>query len=143
MGMSKTVRLIDGADIVDYTGVQDLANLTADAELDLNDFALKATRGVFLWLKEKGIDPTLLTNEDDFKDAVAYEAVVRLARAGYLPSVDIAEMRLARDEALKIRPEFASGDAARTAGEGSPGSPVVGHVDDDGNYSDDFPTTFR
>lgn len=126
MGISKTTRLIDGADIVDFTGVQDLAALETDSELDLDDFALKATRGVFLWLKEKGIDPTLLSNADDYKDAVAYEAVVRLCRAGYLPNVPIEEMRAARDEALKIRPEFASVDAARTSAEGIP---EVSHLD--------------
>lgn len=140
MGMDKDTALITGAEIVQHTGVQDLANLATDAELVLNTLTLQAHRAVFRWLKEKGIDPTLLTNEEDFKDAVAYEAVVRFARAGYLPGVDVGEMRAARDEALRIRPEFSSVDAARTAGEGVP---AVGHVDDDGYYSDDFPTTFR
>lgn len=139
MGMSYGTRLLDGDEIVEHTGVQDLANLASDGELGLDAFALQATRGVFRWLKASGIDPTALTNESHFRDAVAYEAVVRLARAGYLPGVDIAEMRTARDEALKVRPEFASADAARNTGEGIP---AVGHVDDDGHYSDDFPTTF-
>jgi hypothetical protein len=148
VGMDYDTRLLDGDEIVDHTGVQDLANLAADSELTLDTFALQATRGVFRWLKEKGVDPTLLSNASHYKDAVAYEAVVRLARAGYLPGVDIEEMRAARDEALKVRPEFASTDAARTSAEGIP---AVGHVNPalfsgdtsvslPGFFNDDYPS---
>jgi hypothetical protein len=148
VGIDYDTRLLDGDEIVDHTGVLALANLEASAELSLDTFALAATRGVFRWLKEKGVDPTLLSNSSHFKDAVAYEAVVRLCRAGYLPGVSIEEMRAARDEALKVRPEFASTDAARTSAEGVP---AVGHVNPSmfsgdasvslpGFFNDDFPS---
>ena len=79
--MDYDTSLITGAQIVDHTGVQDLANLVTDAELVLNTFALNAHRAIWRKLKARGIDPTALSNESLLKDAVAYEAVGRATDA--------------------------------------------------------------
>ncbi len=127
--MSYDVSLLTGAQLVEQTGVQDLANLAADSELVLNTFALNAHRAVYRRLQARGIDPTLITNEDQLKDAVAYEAVGRLALAGYLGSVDAqAMLQLAKDAAGQDwRPTYASADSPRHGGESVP---AVGHVED-------------
>ncbi len=141
MGMDYDTSLLTGAQLVEQTGVQDLANLATDAELVLNTFALNAHRAVWRKLKARGIDPTALSNEALLKDAVAYEAVGRLALAGYLPNVNGSEMLALSAAACgaDFRPEFTdSTDVARHAGEGVP---VVGHVDEGGlTFSDDVPT---
>ena len=141
--MDYDTSLITGAQIVDHTGVQDLANLVTDAELVLNTFALNAHRAIWRKLKARGIDPTALSNESLLKDAVAYEAVGRLALAGYLPNVSGSEVLALSAAACgaDFRPEYSDSatDSPRHAGEGIP---VVGHVDqqETSYFSDDVPT---
>lgn len=142
MGMDYDTSLLTGAQLVEQTGVQDLANLATDAELVLNTFALNAHRAVWRRLKARGIDPTALSNEALLKDAVAFEAVGRLALAGYLGSTDGPTYLAMSEKAsgAEFRPEYAdtSADSPRHAGEGVP---VVGHVDEGGlTFSDDVPT---
>ena len=143
MGMAYDTSLLTGAQLVEQTGVQDLANLATDAELVLNTFALNAHRAVWRKLKARGIDPTALSNESLLKDAVAFEAVGRLALAGYLGSTD-GQAYLAMSVQASgpdFRPEYTDDatDVARHAGEGLP---VVGHVDqqETSYFSDDVPT---
>lgn len=143
MGMDYDTSLLTGAQLVEQTGVQDLANLVTDAELVLDTFALNAHRAVWRRLKARGIDPTALSNQALLKDAVAFEAVGRLAMAGYLGSTDGPAYLAMSAQAAgpDFRPEYAdtSTDSPRHAGEGVP---VVGHVDDDPNgvFFDDLPT---
>ncbi len=141
--MDYDTSLLTGAQLVTQTGVQSLANLVASAELALNDFALAAHRAVFRKLKARGIDPTLLTDQSkaELKDAVAYEAVGRLALAGYLGDTDAAAM-LAMGEAAcgqGWRPDYA--DTSDSPGTGADAIPAVGHLDDRANdvFFDDTP----
>lgn len=143
MGMAYDTSLLTGAQLVEQTGVQDLANLATDNELVLNTFALTAHRAVWRRLKARGIDPTALSNEALLKDAVAFEAVGRLALAGYLGSTDGPACLAMSVQAsgADFRPEFSDlgSDSPRNSGEGVP---VVGHVDDrnGATFFDDLPT---
>jgi hypothetical protein len=141
VAMDYDTSLVAGADIVNLTGVQDLANLATDAELVLNTLALSAHRAIYRKLEARGIDPTLLTNESRLKDAVAYEAVGRFALAGYLGTTDAQAMLALADKAsgVEFRPVYASADTPANA---SSGIPAVGHLDDDntGVFYDDTPT---
>jgi hypothetical protein len=151
--MSYDSSLITGAEIVQHTGVQDLANLATDAELTLNTFALHAHRAIYRWLEGRGWDPTLISNESRLKDAVAFEAVHRLAVAGYISGEPLGFKAL-RDEALRdFHPTFSDGsNEPRSADEGLPS---VGNFEsgwaygppDQGSrssqrFSDDFPLSF-
>lgn len=149
MGMSFDAALITGAQIVEHTTVQDLSNLATDAELALNTLALQAHRAIYRWLEGKGWNPTLITNENRLKDAVAYEAVRRLAIAGYISGDPQGFVEL-RNEALStFHPTFSDGsNEPRNADEGVPS---VGHFEagwafgstNDGpspqRFNDDFP----
>lgn len=143
--MSYDSALITGAQIVDHTGVQDLANLATDAELVLNTFALNAHRTIYRMLEGMGVDPTLLANESRLNEAVAWEAVGRLSLAGYLPGTDHAAFFGKRDEVLfgvngkgGFRPDYASADEPRQAHEAIPS---VGHADGGMVFSGDMPGT--
>lgn len=135
--------LLTGAQLVDQTGVQDLDNLVTTAELVLDTFALNAHRAVWRKLHARGIDPTALTTAaaNRLKDAVAYEAVGRLALAGYLGSTDGAAMLAMSASACgaDFRPEYTTGDSP---GSGSDGIPCVGHLDSrtGETFSGDFPS---
>lgn len=137
MAMDYDTSLITGAQIVEHTGVTDLASLATDSELVLNTFALHAHRAIYRRLEGSGIDPTLLTNESRLKDAVAFESCKRLALAGHLnrsPSDFSTEVDAA---VSSFRPVYASADSPRNAGEGIP---VVGHVDAGPIFSGDIET---
>lgn len=140
--MDYDTALITGAQIVDHTGVQDLANLATDAELTLNTFALNAHRTIYRMLEGMGVDPTLITNETRLYEAVAWEAVNRLALSGYV-SGEAEQFAAKRNEVLfgvngmgGYRPTYATADEARTADEGAP---AVGHIDGGLIFSGDFP----
>ncbi len=141
MGMDYATSLLTGAQLVEHSGVQGLANLATSAELVLDTFTLRAHQAVWRKLKARGIDPTALSNESLLKDAVAFEAIARLALAGYLPGIDGLSYERLSTEACTTgyRPEFtADTDTGRHAGEGVP---VVGHVDEGGlTFSDDVPS---
>lgn len=127
--------MITGAQIVTFTGVMDLASLATDGELVLNDFAGAASDAIYRKLKARGIVPDDLSNDAEFKDAVAYEAVYRLALGGYLPNVSVQDMKEAAREALEVKPEYASSDSPRNVNEGIP---AVGHVDGGPAFSGGF-----
>lgn len=136
MGMDYDTPLLTGAQLVTQTGVQALANLETSNELDLDAFALAAHQAIWRKLKAAGEDPPNLTNAALLKDAVAYEAIGRLALAGYLGSTSAADM-FAKSEAsmrTEFRAEYASAEEGRTAGEGVPS---VGHADQCPVFSDD------
>lgn len=133
--MDYDTSLITGTQIVEHTGVTDLASLATDSELVLNTFALHAHRAIYRRLEANGIDPTLLTNESRLKDAVAFEAVRRLALAGHIGR-DPAAFQSDVDAAIaSFRPVYASADSPRNAGEGIP---VVGHLDSGPAFSGDL-----
>lgn len=136
--MSYDSSLITGAEIVTLTGFQNLGNLTTGGDLtDLDAFALSAHRAVFRTLEAQGIDPTLLSNENRLKDAVAYEALYRLALARAIGiDVDAAAMKEQGAESVgsKFRPEYTTGDTPRHADEGIP---AVGHYSPGLVYSGD------
>lgn len=135
MSMSYDSALITGAQIVEHTGVTDLASLATDSELVLDTFALHAHRAIYRRLEGNGIDPTLLTNEDRLKDAVAFEACKRLALAGHL-NRNPADFSAEVDATIaSFRPVYASADSPRNAGEGIP---VVGHLDSGPTFSGDL-----
>jgi hypothetical protein len=148
--MSYDTSLLTGAQLVEHVGVLGLANVEATAELDLDTFALQAHRAIYRRLQANGYDPTALTNQEQLKDAIAYEAVGRLALAGRITGVDaMAFLAIAKESVRDFRGAFATEDAAgRTGG----GVPAVGHLDgglifsgdptlDDRDYfSDDTPS---
>ncbi len=135
--------LITGAQIVEFTGIQDLANLTTDGELVLNTFAQRASDAIYRRLEGAGLTPALLTNENRLGDAVAYEAAERLALAGYFTGGTSADFAAKVSQALReFHPTYASGEEARNATEGVPsvGHADVGSVFSDDTVSDDLPT---
>lgn len=128
--MSYDSALLTGAQLVEQTGVQDLANLEADAELDLDTLTLNAQRWVYRQLYKRGIDPTAVTNESWLKDAIAWATLARLADGGYLGERDaLADLERAKAELDDFTPTYsATVEAGRSAGEGMP---AVGHVSEE------------
>lgn len=122
--MSYDSALIVEADLVKITGVQDTANLEGDSELDRADLILEAHRAIYRRLEQAfgATAPTLLTNQDRLKSAVAWEAIKRLQLGGYLgesPTVDQAQAEVDR-ELEAFRPEYSTGNESRNAREGVP-----------------------
>ncbi len=130
MAMDYDTALLTGAQVVSQTGHQGLANLATAGELSLDTFVLAAHRKVYRKLKGAAVDPTAITNEDELKDAVAYEAVGRLALAGYLDRDTAGEFfERVKDEIRDFKPQYSDSATGvpRKAGEGIP---AVGHVSD-------------
>lgn len=131
MGLAYGTPLVAGNDIAALTYQQTLANLApSGGEIDLDDVALTAHQAVFSALaKRLGRDQlALISNEEELRQAVAFEAVSQLALLGYL---DLDADRLERVQ-VKARnlldnftPVYSSGDSPRVASEGVP---AVGHL---------------
>lgn len=119
------------ANVVDLTGQTDLANLEVDGELSIADLLVTASDTIRRQLVGDGIDPSLLTNEDDYKDAVAWHMLARLVIRGLLPVPDGQEYpRNTEGQAdpyawsdvyyKRIRPELSSGDEPGRSGRSIP-----------------------
>ena len=119
--------LVEG-DLVKLTGRQDLANLEADAELDLADMLVTASDWVYDRLTKAGVDPSLVTNEEVYKRAVATYVVAQLVDGDYLGDDQDAEVLFVRADKQfeEVRAELSEGPEPRTAGEGVPS---LGNVD--------------
>lgn len=137
--MDYDTSLITGAQIVEFSGVQDLANLATDGELVLNTFALNAHREVFARIEGHG-DLSILSNADRLKPVVADLAVAKLAAAGYLPGIDPPTFFGRVDAAIGspdgsikgyFRPLFTDTNSQRRINESLPS---FSHLDSDGAY---------
>lgn len=87
-----TALIVEG-DLVKVTGIQDTANLEADAELDRTELVLEAHRTIYRRVEQTfGVDaPASLSNADRLKGAEAWEVIKRLALGGYLGEKPTAE----------------------------------------------------
>lgn len=122
--------------IVELTGQQDLAQLEADSELDIDAAAgllVTASDAIYDQLEGDGVDPTLLTNATAFERAVAWHFLGLLVLRGYLPQpVALPQARSAYDFSdpyyQRVRAKFATadGDESRRPNEGIP---MIGNFD--------------
>jgi len=143
VGMTRGTPLVANvAAVVQLTGQQNLANLEADSELTLTDLLTTASDAIYDQLEQHGIDPTALTNEEVYEEAVTWNFLARLAILGYLP---VPESKAPPDSPYdwsdpyfkRSRPKTSSDDP-RTATEGLP---VVGNFESGWEYSRGRPSS--
>lgn len=129
MGLDYATALIEGDEIAALTYQQNLDNLTPEGgEISLDDVALTAHQAVWSSLaKRLGRDQlALLTNENELRQAVAFEAVSQLVLMGYLTSLDAEAIHAKAQRLLDdFSPVYSSGDAPRVSRDGVP---VVAHL---------------
>ena len=108
MALDFNTALFAKAELVKITGVQDLANLEADSELDLDDLILEATREAFSRVRRTGMDPALITNQVELRSAVAYMVLERLAMGGYIDPLDdrATSIQFYKDKVKELLREF-------------------------------------
>lgn len=128
MGMTRgTALVLTRARVVQLTGVQDLANLEADAELALTDLLVSASDAIYDQLDGDGIDPTKLSNEEVYERAVAWHFLALLAIGGYMPvPANLEPPRNAEGQAdpfawsdphyKRVQPRLSEGDTPARAG---------------------------
>lgn len=139
MALSRASALLSTAgQVVDLTGVQDLANLEADGEFSVSDSLLRAHEWVYDMVEQRlGAEaPARITNESRLERAVAARFLEVLYATGYLGDGDMDARdywhREARDEVDRYRPELSSGDEPRKTGEGVP---LVGNFERGWEYA--------
>lgn len=127
MALSRSTALLSTAgEVVDLTGVQDLANLEAGSEFSVADTLLRAHEWVYDMVEQRlgASAPAKITNETRLERAVAARFLELLHVTGYLGDGDPDQrdywQREARDEVDRYRPELSSGDEPRRAGEAIP-----------------------
>lgn len=114
------------ARVVQLTGAQDLKNLEATGELDLDDLLVTASDAVFDRLVADGLDPRALVNPEIYERAVAYQFLGILAAQSYLDAQEDAQSVADRQFALsdryykQVRPHLTGSDSPGTAVEGVP-----------------------
>lgn len=131
MALSRSSALLStAAEVVDLTGVQDLANLETGSEFSVADSLLRAHEWVFDMVEQAlgPAAPARLSNQTRLERAVAARFLEVLYANGYLGD-DPGGSRdywagEARDEVKRFRPVYSdSGDAPAAS---SQGIPVVG-----------------
>lgn len=133
MALARATPLLSTAgEVVDLTGVQDLANLEADSEFSVADTLLRAHEWVFDMVEQQlgATAPALITNQTRLERAVAARFLEVLYANGYLAGGDSDQRDYwaaqAKDEVTRFRPQLSTGDEPRQTGEGVP---VVGNFE--------------
>lgn len=134
MALARATPLLSTAgEVVDLTGVQDLANLEAGSEFSVADTLLAAHEWVFDMVEQRlgASAPALITNQTRLERAVAARFLEVAVASGHLRDGD-PEFRdywraEARDEVSRYRAELSSGDEPRGTGSGVP---CVGNFED-------------
>lgn len=148
-----TPLLSTAAEVVDITGVQDLANLETGSEFSVADSLSRAHEWVFDMIEQRLGDsqPPLISNETRLERAVAARFLELLYANGYL-GADQLEARdywraEARDEVARYRPQYSSGDEQRSTTGGIPevgnfeGGWVFGPLDTGGTSNERYRRT--
>lgn len=134
MALSRSSALLTtAAQVVDLTGVTDLANLESDSEFSVEDTLLRAHEWVFDMVEQRlGADaPALITNQTRLERAVAARFLTLLYANNHLGAGDVDQRDFwsneARDEVNRFRAELTSGDEPRGT---AYGIPEVGNFED-------------
>lgn len=130
MALARATPLLSTAgEVVDLTGVQDLANLESDSEFSVADTLLRAHEWVFDHVEQRfgASAPALITNQTRLERAVAYRFLELLVATGYLEGEPTYWSEQARDEVMRYRAEFSSGNEPASTGDGIP---EVGNFED-------------
>lgn len=128
MGMTRgTALVLTVARVVQLTMVQDLNNLESDNELTLTEALVAASDVVYDRLEADGNDPTLLSNQLVFEQAVAWEFLTILAAGGWLRAdgetptdTELRYRGVADRRYEQVRPKTSEADMARRANEAIP-----------------------
>lgn len=148
MALSRSSALLTtAAEVVDLTGVQDLANLETASEFSVEDHLLRAHEWVFDHVEQSlGVSaPALISNQTRLERAVAARFLEVLYANGQIGGGD-TEARdywgaQALDEVRRFRPAYSSGaDAPRSTGEGIP---VVGRFEHGYRFSSGGRDSYR
>lgn len=134
MALARATPLLSTAgEVVDLTGVQDLAHLETGGEFSVADTLLRAHEWVFDMVEQRlgSSGPALVTNQTRLERAVAARFLEVAIASGHLRGGDVEQRdywgREARDEVDRYRPELSSGDEARST---SSSVPCVGNFED-------------
>ena len=134
MALSRSSALLSTAgEVVDLTGVQDLANLETASEFSVADHLLRAHEWVFDHVEQALGEsaPALIDNTSRLERAVAARFLEVLYATQQIGGGDVEARDYwaaqALDEVRRFKPSFSdSSDTPRAAGEGIP---VIGRFD--------------
>lgn len=127
MGLTRASPLLTTvAQVVARTGVQDLAQLEADAELTIATLLAQIHAAIYDRLQADGEDPDNLTNPTSYEAVEAWWLIADLTLGGYLAGDLLARRQKVEDLWRGVRPTYA---AAETGPRTGVGAVSVGNMD--------------